>query len=372
MSRAALSLLALVAAFAVSVPVAAARNQNVHDRKGDARFGAKSGDIRSVILRHATNDRLSFTIRTRARDRYDSMYQGILVKVGKRRYDIQGTANSPPIKVSEKGQRTPEESGFSSRFRERGKRVTYTITEEAIGNPRSIRWQAWTAGPDPPTIDRAPSKGWKRHMLRPSKAAVSGRVPSLKVPRSVSVGRKMTLRVRGFPRGSKLIFIASLDGPAAFSGRKLGRARTNGSGRAKLRTRFPRTYKWCNSNNDCTTYKWPKGAKIALSAHTKKPPYAVVRKVVPLRKNKRRGGKPGGYRKCSGRVFIPFPGAPEGSGDMGTRIKAKNMNCRKAKRVIKAPAIDLGYRCKSRKRDGFPRITCTKGRKGVKFTYIQY
>lgn len=193
-------------------------------------------------------------------------------------------------------------------------------------------------------------------------AGASAQAASLKAPKSVSVGKKVVLEVAGFPPSSAVTFTASLDGPAALSGRALGRVRTNGSGRATLRTRFPSTYKWCDADRKCSTYKWPTGARIALSAQAKKPPHTFARKVVPLKK---RGQKRAGYRRCGGKVRLS-------AGDRALHIKAKGMGCRKAKRVIKAPASELGYRCATKTKGGLPRITCTKGRRGVKFTYVQF
>lgn len=192
--------------------------------------------------------------------------------------------------------------------------------------------------------------------------AASAQVASLKAPNSVSAGKEITLRVQGFPPRSTVVFVASLDGPAALSGRRLGLTRTDSSGRATFRTRFPSTYQWCDADRKCTTYRWPDDARIALSAAAEGPPSTSVREVVPLRKHRQKGGK---YRRCGGKVRLS-------AGDLATRIKARHMSCREAKKAIKAPATKRGYRCKTTKRGGLPHITCTKGRKAVKFTYIQY
>ena len=196
---------------------------------------------------------------------------------------------------------------------------------------------------------------------------------SLDAPGSVAVGRTLTLTARGFPANSVVTFGAALHGPAAYSGRRLGRARTDGAGRARLRRSFPSTYRWCNADRECKTYKWPKGARIALTAQATEPTQVSVRKVVPLRRRSgRSGGSRSGYRNCSGRTLIPIPGASNAH-DIATQIKARNMSCGQAKRVIRAPATDRGYRCSSRARRGkAPRITCTKGSRAVRFTYIQY
>lgn len=193
-------------------------------------------------------------------------------------------------------------------------------------------------------------------------AAATAQAASIKAPQSVSVGKRMVLTIRGFPPNSAVVFAASLDGPAALSSRRLGQTRTDSSGRAILRTRFPATYRWCDADRKCSTYKWPAKARIALSAATKKSPHASARRIVQLRKPGRRGSK---YRPCVGKVRLS-------AGDLATQIKAKQMSCRRAKKVIKAPATKLGYRCKTRKKDGLPQVTCTKGHKAVKFIYIQY
>lgn len=160
----------------------------------------------------------------------------------------------------------------------------------------------------------------------------SAQAASLKTPKSVSVGKKMSLAIRGFPPKSPVVFSASLDGPAALAGRRLGQTRTNSSGRATFRTRFPSTYQSCDADRRCSSYKWTK--------------------------------KRATYRRCGGQVRLS-------AGDLARQIKAKHLSCRKAKGVIKGPATKLGYRCKTAKKNGFPRITCTKGRKAVRFTYIQ-
>lgn len=180
-SQCALALLVLVASFAVLSLTASAHSQKVRDRSGDAKFGSKAGDIRRVILRHKKGARLSFAIKVGARDRYGSLYQGILIKVGKRRYDIQGVAKKVSITVWE--DETPSQTGFKARFQERGKWTTYTFSERAIGSPRSFRWQAWTAGADPPVIDRAPNKGWVWHRMRGRSSVASAGSPFLTDPK---------------------------------------------------------------------------------------------------------------------------------------------------------------------------------------------
>lgn len=119
---------------------------------------------------------------------------------------------------------------------------------------------------------------------------------SLKAPKSVSVGKKMTLRIQGFPPNSAVSFMAALHGPAALSARRLGQTRTDSSGRATFRMRFPSTYQWCDADRKCSTYRWRPPARIALLAATKEAPYTSARKVVPLKKggkrNRNRGPKP--------------------------------------------------------------------------------
>jgi hypothetical protein len=117
--------------------------------------------------------------------------------------------------------------------------------------------------------------------------AASAEAAKLKAPKTVSVGKKVTVKMRGFPANSKILVTASLHGPASFSGRTLGRTRANASGRARLRARFPSTYKWCDADRKCSTYKWPKKAKIAISANATKPPYTGARKIVRLTKGRR-------------------------------------------------------------------------------------
>jgi hypothetical protein len=62
------------------------------------------------------------------------------------------------------------------------------------------------------------------------------------------------------------------------------------------------------------------------------------------------------------------------SGDIASRIVVRNIGCKRAKRVIKAPASRLGYTCT----DPFDRpfgsggfVHCRKGSVRIRFLYSQ-
>ena len=73
------------------------------------------------------------------------------------------------------------------------------------------------------------------------------------------------------------------------------------------------------------------------------------------------------WHKCSGVVRLSF-------GDTASSIKARDLSCRDARRIIKAPARKLGYHCSNpfaHPKGSGGWITCTKGRHGVHFLYSQ-
>lgn len=144
-------------------------------------------------------------------------------------------------------------------------------------------------------------------------ALTSAEKATLKAPKTVSIGRKLVLRVSGFPPRTKVFFSASIYGPAAYSGRSLGRVRTNEAGRATLRKRFPRTYQWCDADRKCSTYKWMKGMKVALTAATRDGS-AYVRKVARLTRRKPK----------------PKPGLPVETLRFVEGVEFLKVNCRKA------------------------------------------
>lgn len=72
----------------------------------------------------------------------------------------------------------------------------------------------------------------------------------------------------------------------------------------------------------------------------------------------------GVFQKCPGHVVF------DGGQSFANHIRVHGMTCRKSKRVIKAPATDLGYTC-DRVGDGgnVGRFVCTKPPKAVRFDY---
>ena len=74
-----------------------------------------------------------------------------------------------------------------------------------------------------------------------------------------------------------------------------------------------------------------------------------------------------GGRHCPGAVALQY-------GDTASRVAVQNISCKRAKRVIKAPATKLGYRCtnpfnRSFGSGGF--IRCSKGSTRINFLYAQ-
>jgi len=79
------------------------------------------------------------------------------------------------------------------------------------------------------------------------------------------------------------------------------------------------------------------------------------------------GARVARWHKCSGTIRLSY-------GDLASRISARGLSCRRARRAIKAPASKLGYHCSNpfdRPKGSGGWIICRRLGRVLKFLYTQ-